>query len=91
MTRRVYEFVFCTVLLWSVYLRLGISSNASSVAGVPFDSVGSLVCVPAVIRVLAVWQHHKPKTKNRKHYSTYSCPHWHSSAAPTTLVTTNCS
>ena len=41
-TMRVYGCVFCSVPVLLVYLRMSISSNASSIAGVPFDSVGSL-------------------------------------------------
>jgi len=53
-------------------------------AGVPFDLSGAsglhyycapLVCVPAVIGLLAVWQHNKPKTKN--HFSSYLRYHHH--------------
>ena len=39
---RVYGCVFCSAPLLFVYLRMRISENASSIAGVLFDSVGSL-------------------------------------------------
>ena len=38
----VFGCVFCSVPLLFVYLRMRISENASSIAGVLFDSVGSL-------------------------------------------------
>ena len=65
---RVYGCVFCSAPLLFVYLRMRISSNASSITGVLFDAVGvcgppsycaPLVCVPAVIRVLDVWWHNQ--------------------------------
>jgi len=75
---RVYGcvFKFCSVTLLFVYLRMHMSSNPRFIAGVLFELVGSLrttgqayycaplVCVPAVIEVLAVWLNYKPKTKN---------------------------
>jgi len=73
MRHSIYGCVFCSVPLLFVYLRMHISSNASSIVGVPFDSVGSLrttlilrtTCMrSAIIGVLAVWRYYKPKTKN---------------------------
>jgi len=65
--------VVCFVLFFvCVYLRLRISWQPKSIAGVPFDSVrrfrpyycAPLVCIFAVIGLLAVWRHNKPKTKS---------------------------
>ena len=61
---RVFECVFCSLPLLFVNLLMRISSNPSSIAGVPFDSVGSLrttlllrnTCVSVVIGVLTQWR-----------------------------------
>jgi len=72
----VYGRVFCSLPILCVYLRMRMSSNQRSVAGVPFDSVGILqptlllhtTCMrscQAAIGELAVWQHYKSKTKKK--------------------------
>jgi len=64
----------CFLFFVCVYLRLRISSHPKSIAGVLFDLVSTsvlpyccapLVCVSAVMELLAVWLHNKPKTKNQ--------------------------
>jgi len=67
---RVYGFVFCSVPLLFVYLRMRISSNASSTAGVPYDSVRTTLllrtarsCCNWSANCVAVLQLLKPKTK----------------------------
>ena len=68
---RAYGSGFCSVPLSEsfVYLCVRISSNASSIAGVQFDSVGSLratlwlrnICMLSCC--IAAWKHYKPNPK----------------------------
>ena len=66
----------------NVYVK-SISMCPRSIAGVPFDSVRrfraslllcSTCCISAVIGLLAVWRHNKPKTKKRNGKGTGNLP-----------------
>jgi len=66
---RVYAFDFRSIPLLSVYLRMHLTTNPRSMAGVPSGRAlpcycAPLVCVPDVIGVQAVWRRNKPKPKN---------------------------
>jgi len=74
-------FVFCSIPRLFVYLQMRLStskqhscvrgllreycSNQSGASGLPYYCT-PLVCISAVIGLLAVWRHNKPKTKNQK-------------------------
>jgi len=68
----VYGYVFSSISLLFVYLRMRMSSNKgplrecrsirSCASGLPYYCT-PLVCIPAVIGLLAVWRHNKPKPK----------------------------
>ena len=76
-----YDFISCSIPRLFVYLQMRSStskqhscvrgllreycSNQSGASGLPYHCT-PLVCISAVIGLLAVWRHNKPKTKNQK-------------------------
>jgi len=76
-----YDFISCSIPRLFVYVRMQMSTSKqllyvrsplqkcrsirSGASGLP-SYCTPLVCISAVIELLAVWRHNKPKTKNQK-------------------------